>query len=253
MADITLFDDGGFDGPRLDIDGFQGPLDLLLHLTQKGKVDIRQVSTSSIAEQFLSFVRNRDAERLENVADWLVMAATLVWIKSRLLLPVRDKERRQAEALIETLAEKLQRLEAIRDLVARMGSGLILGEDWFPVIANVDGETQGRRSGATMRLLLAMYAKEASEPPPPPSPIKIPHRFVSIDEALRHVMRQLDAGIALDFLEAIPAPRHQGDVYRRSAVCSTFVAFLELARQGRGNLVLDDEGRLTGLQPGTAE
>src|ERR1700752_2063715 len=99
----------------VDVDGFEGPLDLLLELARRQKVDLAKISVLALAEQYLAFVEAARSLRLELAADYLVMAAWLAYLKSRLLLPQAPKgEEPPAEELAAALAFRLQRLEAIR-------------------------------------------------------------------------------------------------------------------------------------------
>ena len=99
----------------VDIDGFEGPLDLLLELARRQKVDLARISVLALAEQYLAFIEQAQKVRLELAADYLVMAAWLAYLKSRLLLPEPPKaEEPGAAELADALARRLQRLELIR-------------------------------------------------------------------------------------------------------------------------------------------
>ena len=105
----------------VDVDGFEGPLDLLLELARRQKVDLTKISILQLAEQYLEFVEAARRVRLELAADYLVMAAWLTYLKSRLLLPQAAKdEEPAAEDLAAALAERLRRLEAIRAAVEKL-------------------------------------------------------------------------------------------------------------------------------------
>src|SRR5208282_5915602 len=100
---------------RVDLDGFEGPLDLLLELARRQKVDLSRISILALAEQYLEFIEAARRVRLELAADYLVMAAWLAYLKSRLLLPEPPKgEEPSAADLASALADRLRRLEAIR-------------------------------------------------------------------------------------------------------------------------------------------
>ncbi len=131
----------------IDIDGFEGPLDLLLTLARTQKVDIAKISILALAEQYLEFIEEAKRLRLELAADYLVMAAWLAYLKSRLLLPVMDdSDEPAAEELAARLAFRLQRLQAMRDAAAQLMARNRLGRDVFhrgfpqPVI--VDTQTE---------------------------------------------------------------------------------------------------------------
>ena len=102
----------------VEVDGFEGPLDLLLELARRQKVDLHKISILALAEQYLLFVEEARRVRLELAADYLVMAAWLAYLKSRLMLPEPPKGEEPAAAdLAAALAARLRRLEAIRKVM----------------------------------------------------------------------------------------------------------------------------------------
>ena len=116
----------------VDVDGFEGPLDLLLMLSRTQKVDLRKISVLQLAEQYLKFVRQAAALRIELAADYLVMAAWLAFLKSRLLLPPEPGEAGpSAEDLAAHLAFQLERLQAMREAAARLMARDQFGRDFF--------------------------------------------------------------------------------------------------------------------------
>ena len=116
----------------VDVDGFEGPLDLLLTLSRTQKVDLRRISVLQLAEQYLGFVNQAKALRIELAADYLVMAAWLAYLKSRLLLPPDPSdEGPSAEELAAHLAFQLERLEAMREAAARLMARDQKGRDFF--------------------------------------------------------------------------------------------------------------------------
>ena len=116
----------------VDVDGFEGPLDLLLMLSRNQKVDLRRISVLQLAEQYLSFVAQAQALRIELAADYLVMAAWLAFLKSRLLLPPDPSEEGPTgEELALHLAWQLERLSAMRDVAARLMARDQKGRDFF--------------------------------------------------------------------------------------------------------------------------
>lgn len=118
---------------HVDLEGFEGPLHLLLQLARAEKVDLRRISILRLAEQYLAFVAEARAYRIELAADYLVMAAWLAYLKSRLLLPKAERatEEAPAEDLAEQLAWRLRRLEAMRAAGEALHARPILGEDTF--------------------------------------------------------------------------------------------------------------------------
>src|ERR687889_2507124 len=116
----------------VDVDGFEGPLDLLLELARRQKVDLHRISILALAEQYIAFIEAARRMRLELAADYLVMAAWLAYLKSRLLLPEPPKgEEPSAEDLASALALRLRRLEAIREVAKKLGERDRLGRDVF--------------------------------------------------------------------------------------------------------------------------
>src|SRR6478736_4555216 len=116
----------------VDVDGFEGPLDLLLELARRQKVDLHKISILALAEQYITFIEAARRMRLELAADYLVMAAWLAYLKSRLLLPEPPKgEEPSADDLATALALRLRRLEAIREAARKLAARERLGQDVF--------------------------------------------------------------------------------------------------------------------------
>ncbi|PLX39294.1 MAG: segregation/condensation protein A [Hyphomicrobiales bacterium] len=128
------FEERATDDPALviDVEGFEGPLDLLLMLARSQKVDLTHISILALAEQYLVFIEQARRLRLDIAADYLVMAAWLAYLKSRLLLPVKeDEDEPSAEEMAAALAFRLRRLEAMRDASAKLMNRDRLGRDTF--------------------------------------------------------------------------------------------------------------------------
>ncbi len=218
----------------IDIDGFEGPLDLLLALARTQKVDLARVSMLALAEQYLTFIEKADRLRLELAADYLVMAAWLAYLKSRLLLP-KDEQAPEAvsgEQLAAELAFRLRRLEAMRQAGARIMARNQLGRDVFERGApeGVKVLTQSRYS-ATVFDLLQAYADQRRRNIRPQMQIKA--RIVwSIKEArdrLEHLMGRVGDW---DLLDHYLARYALGPEQRRTALAASLGAILELARDG---------------------
>jgi segregation and condensation protein A len=152
------------DEPALvvDVEGFEGPLDLLLTLARQQKVDLHKISILALADQYLAFVEEARKLRLELAADYLVMAAWLAYLKSRLLLPeAAPAEGPSAEDMATALAYRLRRLEAFREVAASLMSRPQLGRDVFvrgqpEPIAHV----KHPQWSATLYDLLSAYASQ---------------------------------------------------------------------------------------------
>lgn len=146
----------------VDVDGFEGPLDLLLHLARNQKVDLARISVLALAEQYLAFIGKVRVMRLELAADYLVMAAWLAFLKSKLLIPKQPGEEGESgEELAAVLQFRLRRLEAMRDAAARLVNRNRLGRDVFqrgmPEMVIVEKRNQ---FSATLYDLLTAYASQ---------------------------------------------------------------------------------------------
>src|SRR5437868_13908953 len=115
----------------LSLDGFEGPLDLLLDLARAQKVDLARLSIVALVDQYLAVIEGARRIRLELAADWLVMAAWLTWLKSRLLLPEDPAQEEDAEALAAALTDRLAELARMRAAAAWLGARQQLGRDVF--------------------------------------------------------------------------------------------------------------------------
>lgn len=219
----------------VDVDGYEGPLDVLLTLSRTQKVDLRQVSVLQLAEQYLAFVERAKALRLELAADYLVMAAWLAFLKSRLLLPPDPAEEGPSgEELAAHLAFQLERLAAMRDAAARLMARDQLGRDFF-----ARGQTQivekvrKTRYTATLLDLMQGYARIRTRDDFRPYMMDRDAVF-TMEQAL-HRMRGLIgfAGDWGDLMSYLPEGWESDPAKRRSATASTFAASLELVKEGQ--------------------
>jgi len=218
----------------VDVDGFEGPLDLLLNLARVQKVDLMQISILQLAEQYLQFVDKARALRIELAADYLVMAAWLAFLKSRLLLPPDPAEDGpSAQDLAAHLAFQLERLDAMRGASARLMARDRLGLTRF---ARGMPEQIARRRNVTYRVglidLMRAYARLRTRDEFRPFAFDRRDIF-TMEEALEKLRGMI--GFAGDWTAlASFLPEGWGDPARqRSALAATFAASLELARQGR--------------------
>ncbi|WP_142850657.1 ScpA family protein [Telmatospirillum sp. J64-1] len=226
----------------LDLDGFEGPIDLLLTLARDQKVDLSRLSILALADQYLAFVERVRRRNLELAADYLVMAAWLAYLKSRLLLPepeVSEEEPSGAE-MAAALAFQLQRLEAMRKAGKELTERPQLGRDVFARGAPEGVEVVARPVfQASLYELLKAYADFQRRTAVKTLEIEAADLY-SVDDALKRfeVMlgRMPDWATLSRFL---PADLKPGLEYR-SAVCAHFVAMLELAKQGRVELRQDN-------------
>ena len=223
----------------LDLDGWEGPLDLLLTLARTQRVDLAKISILALVEQYLAFIADAKKLRLEIAADYLVMAAWLAYLKSCLLLPKEAGVDPSPEELAMRLQLRLQRLQAMREAGARLIGRDRLGRDVFARAAP-EGLKVARRSAwqADLYDLIAAYGIVRARTEP--SVHIIARRPVmTLDEALHRLERMIGAKLEWTALEAF-LPETQDAEYRRSALASSFVATLELARLGK--VALQQEG-----------
>ena len=218
----------------IDVDGFEGPLDLLLTLSRTQKVDLRKISVLELAHQYLAFVEKAKALRLELAADYLVMAAWLAFLKSRLLLPPDPSEEGPSgEELAAHLAFQLERLQAMRDSAARLMGRDQLGRDFFArgqieVVERVKKVTYT----ATLLDLMQGYARLRTRDDFRPFVMNRDSVF-TMEQALER-MRDLIGytGEWTDIVSYLPDGWANDPVKRRSATAATFAASLELVKEG---------------------
>ncbi len=218
----------------VDVDGFEGPLDVLLTLARTQKVDLRSVSVLQLARQYLVFVEEARALRLELAADYLVMAAWLAFLKSRLLLPPDpEEEGPSAEDLAAHLAFQLERLEAMRTAAARLMARDRLGRDVFARGAP-QGLNRVRRTVWTATLLDLMQGYARLRTRDDFRPVVVDRVDVFTMEQALDRLRPLIGAMEdwTDLGTFLPDDWRDGLQRRRSATASTFAATLELAKAG---------------------
>ena len=221
----------------VDVAGFEGPLDLLLELARDQKVDLAKISILALADQYLKFIEAARRLRLEIAADYLVMAAWLAYLKSRLLLPVEETDDGPSgEELALVLARRLKHLEAIREAGRRLMGFARLGIDVFPRGAAEPLSVDKRAAwDATLYDLLSAYA--ALRLRGMVTSVKVAERHVfSLQEARERLMRLIGVSSrweTLDFyfMEYLVRPE-----LRATAKASAFSASLELVREGEVEL-----------------
>jgi segregation and condensation protein A len=230
----------------LDLDGFEGPLDLLLMLAREQKVDLARISILQLADQYLEFVARMRREDLELAADYLVMAAWLAYLKSRLLLPEPPAEDElDGEQMAAMLTLQLRRLEAMREAGEALKAQPRLGRDVFargmPEV--IIGPTR-MQWGAGLYDLLRAYAEHHQRQARKGATMLIePSDLYSVSDAVQRLERLFGRLPRWTSLVDLLPPGLKGLV-RRSAVASHFVAVLELTRVGK--LELRQEGGIFG-------
>jgi segregation and condensation protein A len=222
----------------IEIDGWEGPLDLLLTLARTQKVDLRQISILQLVEQYLGFIENARALKLELAADYLVMAAWLAYLKSALLLPKDPEIDPSPEELALRLQLRLERLNAMRESGARLMARDRIGRDIF-----LRGAPEGLRVVRTTAWdcnffeLLSAYGQIQARNAPVMHVVKR-RAVMTLEEALDRVSAMLGQVLNWTQLEAF-LPIGAEPALRRSALASSFLAMLELAKQGRVELQQD--------------
>lgn len=254
MSNPTPHDSDGFDADSeiearlkaealiVDVDGFEGPLDLLLTLSRTQKVDLRKISVLELAEQYLRFVERAKSLRIELAADYLVMAAWMAFLKSRLLLPPDpEDEGPSGEELAAHLAFQLERLEAMRRAAARLMARDRLSRDFFARGIPED-VTATRRVDYTATILDLMQAYAQIRTKDDFEPLTFRRdRVFTMEQALERMKGLI--GHALDWgdlLQFLPEGWSNDPVSLRSATASTFAASLELAKLGALEIRQDD-------------
>lgn len=224
----------------VDLDGYEGPIDMLLALARDQKVDLTRISILQLADQYLAFISAARLLKLEIAADYLVMAAWLAYLKSRLLLPEpQPDDEPSGSELAAALTYQLQRLEAMQQAGARLMERPLLGRDVFrrgapegiPVLTHkvydvtlfellrAYGHGRARAEGAVLHI-------EAAE-------------LYSMDDALQRLSRFLGRMPEWRTLASFLPPNLRTDLVGRSAIAATFAASLELVREGRLQLRQD--------------
>lgn len=218
----------------VDVEGFEGPLDLLLALARTQKVDLARISVLALAQQYLDFINEARRLRLEIAADYLVMAAWLAFLKSKLLLPAEQDEDGEpsGEDLAQLLAFRLKRLHAMREAAAQLMTRKRLGRDVFargmPEPLRISRKSTYQ---ADLYDLLKAYAQQRQRTAVRTWQVR--QRTVwSLKEAREELERLL--GMTCDWapLDRLLAEFLVGPELRRTALASGFTATLEMTREG---------------------
>ncbi len=223
----------------LALDGWEGPLDLLLNLARAQKVDLAQISILQLVEQYLAYLNQARALKLEIAADYLVMAAWLAYLKSCLLLPKDPEQDPSPEEIALRLQMRLQRLDAMREAGARLLGRDRIGRDVF-----LRGAPEGlrliRKASWQVRDfdLFAAYGVVRARTQPAMHVVHA-RAVMTLEEALDRVGRMIGQALDWTFLESF-LPSTQDPQFRKSALASSFLAILELAKRGRLQFVQDE-------------
>ena len=239
----------------VDVDGFEGPLDVLLTLSRTQKVDLRKISVLTLAEQYLAFVEKARSLRIELAADYLVMAAWLAFLKSRLLLPPDPSEEGPSgEELAAHLAFQLERLQAMRERAAQLMARDRLGKDRFARgLPEAVATARNVTYTATLLDLMQAYARTRTRDEFRPFTMDRDKVF-TMEEALDRMRGMIGfGGDWMDIVGFIPDGWRQDPQKRRSATASTFAAALELVKAGKAELRQRDTFAPIHLKPRAPE
>jgi segregation and condensation protein A len=226
----------------VNLEGFEGPLDLLLALARDQKVDLTKISVLALAEQYLDFIQAARKLQLEIAADYLVMAAWLAYLKSRLLLPVEENEEEPTAAeMAAALQYQLQRIEAMRTAAEALFARPLLGRDVFD-----RGAPEGIRVithpvyDASLFEMLEAYGAITRRGKAETLTIEQFELF-SMDDALGRLRGVLGSAPEWATLSSfLPEGLREG-LPRRSAIAATFAASLELVRDGHAQIRQDSK------------
>ena len=226
----------------VDVDGFEGPLDLLLNLSRTQKVDLRKISILDLAVQYLVFIEKARELRIELAADYLVMAAWLAFLKSRLLLPPDSSEDGPSgDELATHLAFQLERLQVMRDTAAKLMARDRLGRDRF--VRGVTEDMMRRKTvhyTANLLDLMQGYARIRTKDDFRPFVMDRDSVF-TMEQALNRMRGLIGfAGHWTDIASYLPDGWSENPKKRRSATASTFAASLELAKEGKIEIRQED-------------
>jgi len=223
-------------GPRFRLPFYEGPLDLLLHLIKRAELDARDVTASVITEQYLAYLELLDSLNLDVAGEYLVMAATLLLIKSFSMLPhAGSEELEEAEELKRDLVERLLEYQRYREAAEKLGARALLGRDVFTTPGEKlsdesEADNQAQRLQVSLfDLVEAMSAvlKRLTDT----TPRQIALRDMPVAECIPRIMAALEqCGGTLEFTALFEDFHSAND---RPVVIATFMALLELIRQGR--------------------
>jgi segregation and condensation protein A len=223
----------------LALDGWEGPLDLLLNLARAQKVDLAQISILQLVEQYLAYLAEARALKLEIAADYLVMAAWLAYLKSCLLLPKDPEQDPSPEEIALRLQMRLQRLDAMREAGARLLGRDRIGRDVF-LRGAPEGLRLVRKAAWQVRDfdLFAAYGTVRARTAPAMHVVHA-RAVMTLEEALDRLGRMIGQALDWTVLESF-LPATQDPQFRKSALASSFLAILELAKRGRLEFIQEE-------------
>ncbi len=218
----------------LDIEGFEGPLELLLSLAQEQKVDLREISILELVDQYLEFIRSVTSLKIELAAEYIMMAAWLAYLKSKLLLPVEESEEEfTGEEMEQYLAFQLKRLAEMKKCTQELFLRPQLGIDFFPRgEAETREKIMHRKIDTTILDLLRSYASMNSKKMFAPLKL-VRSSILTIDDALKSIVKFFSTTPGwVSFDDIIPKTWRRKPEHVKSAMATTFAASLELVKSG---------------------
>jgi len=241
MADLDAIEEfEGEEAPSfnpfvIDVDGYEGPIDALLQLARDQKVDLTQISILQLADQYLEFIARAQKVNLELAADYLVMAAWLAYMKSRLLLPdLSSEDEPSGQEMADALAFQIRRLEAMQKAGASLMARPQLGEDFYDRGDPEEFATHWKTViDVTLYDLLKAYGEQANRVKGDGTLHIEPWELFSVEDALKRLRKLV--GHVPDWSELskfLPEGLKDG-LATRSAVASTLTASLEMAKEGK--------------------
>lgn len=224
------------------LESYEGPIDLLLDQARAQKVDMSKISVLALANQYLDFIERADDLRIELAADYLVMAAWLAYLKSRLLVPADETpdDEPSGEDLAAAFTRRLQRLDAMRRAGEALMVRRIVGRDWYA--SGRTPEIESFKSTAydiSLYELLKVYAEQRRPSEVIGDTYRTRLNLVSVDEAVRRFSHLLGVFPGWNRLEGFLPKTLIDKLHSRSALASHFVAALELAKSGKVELRQD--------------
>ena len=220
----------------LKFESWEGPIEALLDLAKTQKVDLAKIDLLDLVGQFDAVVGRALSLRLELAADWLVMAAWLAYLKSRLLLR-RPKDRERAIEDDDVLAFHLMRLNAVKTVSEKLPSGLVLGRDWFGPSGSSEQTVKGNTLTTDFHAFLSSYPSphSDSELVIHSAPDLKPFDLASVDAALSYLAERMPA----EWVELFSLVPYAEGIRLRSNIASNLIASLEMARDGHAEIEQD--------------
>lgn len=235
----------------VDIQDFSGPLNRLVEEVERKRIDIATVPLLFIVERFLDWFRQAMDTRLEVAADWLLAAARLAALKARLLANPSQADQARITLGGEDVRLTAARKEALRTIVEDLQRRRRLGVHWFDPGPGDDGAVAGKRLEASLHGLLLSYVREAGKTlVPAAAPVRAPYRLASLEAARKHVSLLCEGGLDwTDVLDLLPPEGEPGTLHAKSLVAVSYVACLQLAKDGRAEVAQHGPGsvRVRGL------